>query len=219
VRIGIIGGSFNPVHLGHLYAARFALRKANLNEVWFLPAYLPPHKAKSQFVSAYHRFAMLSLATIKTKNFKILTFELDKSSICYTIDTINSLIQSFNDKNNHQFFFIMGSDSLLEIQTWKDYPKLLNLIFFIILERSNVSYNSLSSLPSWIKEKFTFNLNEMDLIRKNILLLKGKMPNISSSTIRNLIRENKDIGNLVPKSVIKYIQKYNLYKEVNHSQK
>lgn len=210
-----MGGSFNPVHLGHLHAAKHVIKKTKLDEIWFVPAYFPPHKPSNEFISSYHRFAMVSLATYRIEKFKALTLELEKSSVCYTIDTIKLLLEKYEkiiyNINIPELFFIMGSDSLLEIQTWKEYEKLIEMIFFIVVERDRCIFDSLYSLPCMIKNRFTMRFDELNLKKKNILLLKGRMLDISSSKIRELIKEGRDISKLVPKSVYCYINKYKLY--------
>lgn len=215
-----MGGSFNPIHLGHIHAAKHVMKKTKLDGIWFVPAYFPPHKSPDKFVSSYHRYAMVSLATYRIEKFKALTLELEMSSVCYTIDTIKLLLDKYEKViyrgDIPQLFFIMGSDSLLEIQTWKDYERLIEMIFFIVLQRDIGIFNSLYDMPDLIKKRFTMRFDELDLGKKNILLLKGRMPDISSSKIRELIKEGKDVSKLVPKSVYCYINKYKLYKEVNH---
>ncbi|OGF67385.1 MAG: nicotinate (nicotinamide) nucleotide adenylyltransferase [Candidatus Fischerbacteria bacterium RBG_13_37_8] len=216
MRIGIIGGSFNPVHSGHLHAAKFTMEQAELDEILFLPAFLPPHKPESVFISPYHRYAMLSIATQSQDHFKILTSELETSRICYTIDTIKTLQAHFKRHKGKlespDLFFIMGSDAFLEIQTWKNYKELITLLYFIILERKGVSFSVLYNLPPLITKRYADNCATASIkSQKNIILLKGKMLTISSSHIRTRYKQGNDITRYIPKSVYNYIKKYHLY--------
>jgi len=217
VRIGIIGGSFNPVHSGHLHAAKFAMKQAELDEILFLPAFLPPHKPESVFILPYHRYAMLSLATQSYKYFKILTSELETSQVCYTIDTIKTLqakYEKMDEKNHalHDLYFIMGSDAFLEIQTWKNYKELITILYFIILERRGVPFDALHNLPPLITNRYADSVASATLNnRKNIVLLEGKMLTIASSQIRRLEKQGKNSARFVPGSVYNYIKKYHLY--------
>jgi len=209
-RIGIIGGSFNPVHLGHIHAAKFAKRKLGLTEVWFIPAFLPPHKSKELFVSSYHRFAMLSLATHNYPYFKILTTEVETSDVCYTIDTIKKLMKIINSSD--LLYFILGNEAFLEIQTWKDYQELIKLINFVILQRNKEKQRLLFELPKFIIQRYASSLEEfLNDKDKNIITLKGKMLDISSSMIREKLQEGEDVDRYLAKAVSKYIRKYKLY--------
>lgn len=219
MRIGIMGGSFNPVHRGHLHAARFCAQKLVLEEVWFIPAYVPPHKPESLFISSYHRYAMIELAIQKNFAYKALPIEVETTHVCFTIDTIKNIIAPENkqaDKtslnSSNQFFFIMGSDTLLEFQTWKNYNELLDIIYFAVLERKNNDFSMFADLPACITSRFTALLNPSFCSAKNIILLPGKMLPVSSSRIRELISEGKNFERLVPSSVANYIKKYKLYK-------
>jgi nicotinate-nucleotide adenylyltransferase len=219
MRIGIIGGSYNPVHRGHLYAAQFAARKLLLDEVWLIPAFIPPHKPESLFISAYYRFAMLALATCTQPRVKAMTLELETAHVCFTIDTVRRIIAKRESiprtagAKPDQFFFIMGSDSFFEIITWKNYKQLLTMIYFVILERTKNDFKFLNQLPLHVTQRCTTRFNEDSLAAgKNIILLNGKMPDISSSQIRSLVADGKNIRGLVPKVVEKYIAKYGLYR-------
>lgn len=209
-RIGIIGGSFNPVHLGHIYAAKFAKRKLGLNEIWFIPVFLPPHKSKELFVSSYHRFSMLSLATQNYPYFKILTTEIETSEVCYTIDTIKKLMKIAN--SDDLLFFILGNEAFIEIQTWKSYQELIKLINFVILQRSKEKQALLFELPEFIVERYASSLEEfLNNKDKNIIILKGKMLDISSSMIRDKLQKGEDVDRCLAKAVSNYIKKYHLY--------
>lgn len=212
MRYGIMGGSFNPVHRGHLHAAEFCMQQLPLDEVWFIPAYVPPHKPKSLLISAYHRFAMIILATQKFLQFKALNIEIETSNVCFTIDTVKELID-YQNQSEVQFYFILGSDGFFEIQTWKYYKELLNIIYFVVLERNINDFEKLYAMPEYISSRFIDSQQDWSLKKKkNVILLPGKMLSISSSKIREYVGSNKNIDRFVSSPVARYIEKYELYK-------
>lgn len=198
-RIGIMGGTFDPIHYGHLFIAQTALDKLNLNKVLFIPTGKPPHKQEKLITDAYKRIEMLKLAVKSNPKFDISTMEIIKKKTSYTIDTIKELQQYYSKET--EFYFIMGSDSLLEIKSWEKYEELLGLITFIVMTRQ-ISNSQLvdDEIELFIKE---YNAN---IIKFEIPILQ-----ISSTDIRKRVKEGSSIKYLLPENVEKYIFNNKLY--------
>jgi len=200
-RIGILGGTFNPVHLGHLALANSAIEAFNLSKVLFIPCSKPPHKTSKVLASARHRLAMLKLAIKGDPRFEISDVEIKRGGPSYTIDTITQLKRTSSD--GVEYYFIIGADSLLELHTWKKVHKLLKLCKFVTFGRPGVNTHKLKRKdlkldPPW-PEKL---LRHVDT---------GRLLNISSSDIRHRVAEGLSIRYLTPNAVAVYIADHNLY--------
>lgn len=211
-RIAFYGGSFDPVHLGHLTIAEKLLELFKLDEFIFIPAFHAPHKLNKQVSTALHRYAMLALATNDAPKIKISTIELDAPERPFTIET-QTKIKAQTDKQT-RIFFVIGADSWAEIKTWREWEKVLTTTNIIVVTR-----------PDY---EITFS-HITDEIRRQIIDLRGKRKfeinaknriyltdavnlDISASKIRQKVGE--DINgwqNLVPKEIVNYIEKYELY--------
>ena len=187
-RIGILGGTFNPVHVGHLLMAEMARAQLKLDRVIFIPSFLPPHKSANNVVDSHHRYEMIRLAIKGHSPFEVSDIEILRKGKSYSIDTIRSLKAHFPQKT--QIFFIIGEDSLAALKKWKEIDKLLKLVKFILVNRPG------SKAKSKIKT-LSFEMPGLD---------------ISSSDIRKRIRQQKTIKFLVPEEIEKYIHTHQLYK-------
>lgn len=203
-KIGLLGGTFNPPHLGHLIMAQDALEHFGLEQVRFIPAYRPPHKDGQPVVSGAHRLAMLQLALAGEPRFTTSAIELDRGGISYTIDTLQAFRQQQPDVD---WYFIIGGDSLLELHTWRHIGQLLELCRFVTLVRPG----------------FEAALREADLhlpapwpARLRADMLRGHAVEIASRDIRARKAGGKSIRYLVPEAVARYIQEQRLYEENNH---
>ena len=184
-KIGILGGTFDPPHLGHLITAEHIKTELNLGEVWFIPTYEPPHK-KSAIAQGEDRLKMLELATQDNSSFKVVDWELKQAKKSYTINTI----KHFKRKNAlNDFYFIMGADMVESLSKWKDINELKQLLTFVGVNRKG--YTPQTSIPVILKDMVTID--------------------ISSSFIRNQLSLNKSIKYLVPNEVYSYIKEFNLY--------
>ncbi|MDD4202024.1 MAG: nicotinate-nucleotide adenylyltransferase [Candidatus Omnitrophica bacterium] len=188
MRIGILGGTFNPVHKAHLKIAQTALKKICLDKVLFVPAYKPPHKAIEGKTPTKDRVSMLRLALKGYKKFSVCLFEINKKGTSYTIDTLKHLKKRY--PKNTELFFLFGSDQKERFHTWKDHKKLLKLATFVAFKRpcSNKKKN----------EEFVQNIS-------------FKPMDISSKEVRKLIHKKKSTSKQVPKTVINYISQKQLY--------
>lgn len=199
-RVGILGGTFNPVHLGHLVIAQNALEVFDLDKVIFVPCANPPHKTSSILASAEHRMAMLESAIEDDPRFEISDIEIRRNGTSYSIDTVTQLKRL---SPSTEFHFIIGADSLLELHLWKDIGTLLKLCTFVTFDRpgvntSRIQPKDLNLDPPWPGK-----------LLKNVAT--GHLLDISSSDIRHRVAEGMSIRYLVPQSVEMYIAEHNLY--------
>lgn len=201
--IGLMGGTFDPIHLGHLVTAEEVRIKFGLDKVIFVPSGHPPHKEAKDVSDPEHRYLMTVLATITNPYFNVSRVEVDRMQAerTYTIETIRFFHQYYEGKAN--LFFITGADAILEILSWKDYQELLSICSFIAATRPGYS---LSKLEETIGEVCPEALC-------NIYVVEIPAMAISSTFIRNRVSEGKSIKYLTPEAVTQYILKNGLYSD------
>jgi nicotinate-nucleotide adenylyltransferase len=187
MRIGILGGTFNPVHIGHLILAEEALDKLKLDKVIFVPAYQPPHKDEA-ILDAEHRFNMVALAIEGNPCFEVSRIEMAAKQKAYSVDTLKALREQFGP--TAEFFFITGSDSLKELSSWKNIDEVFRLANFIVAKR-----------PGFPIERTP----------KEVRVVVITEAEVSSSEIRRRLKEGRSVRYLVPEKVRGYIEKYRLY--------
>jgi len=188
MRIGILGGTFDPAHNGHIYLAKKACQRLSLDNIIFIPAYLPPHKKGVKVTPAKDRFNMLKLAIRGNKKFKISDMEIKRKGRSYSVETLRHLRKKYGRKT--ELFFMTGSDSLKELNKWKNLEEILSLCKFVIVERPGFK----------IKKPL-----------KGVITLKISAKNISATDIRTRIITGKPINRLTPGSVQNYICSHRLY--------
>ena len=221
MRIGLFGGTFNPVHFGHLRAALEIREGFDLDEVILIPAALPPHKIPVDVADAADRMQMLDLALEDVSGLRLSDIESKRSGPSYTIDTVQHLRQTLPDQS--RIYLIMGMDAFLEIDTWKSYNELLEQIPFIIISRPNTGSCATDFGWKFLEEYLTSKISADYVFSKsqNCYRTKDKQPvyiyevtglDISSTRIRSLISEGRPIRFLVPQKVAHYIQSKGLYK-------
>jgi len=193
-RIGILGGTFNPIHLGHLVLAEQAKQLLNLEKVIFIPTNLPPHKRHKTLASAQERYHMVSLAIKSNPYFDVSNIELKRGGVSYSVETIGKLKSLFSQAN---LYFIVGSDFLKEFSTWKDIGELRKICKFVVAQRPGYPFKN---LPAGRQE-----------LLKNTRTIKVTVLDISSTDIRKRIQTKQSISYLVPEEVRKYILKKGLY--------
>ncbi len=221
--IGVLGGTFDPIHYGHLLTAEEVREIFGLERVFFIPAYLPPHKDKGKVSSSMHRYHMVVLATLDNEHFDVSPMELLSKGDSYTIDTVTKLKGLL--PADCSLFFITGIDSFMEIDTWKEPLKLLESCHFIINSRPGYDLSVIKeTLPPSLAEKVVSitpeNPFQADLLStpedrewKTFIFLVETTPiSIASTEIRQRVRENWTIKYLVPESVERYIIKKRLYR-------
>ncbi len=193
----IIGGTFNPVHLGHLICAERAYLEFNLDKVIFMPAGNPPHKSEQKIDSAEDRYNMLKLALANNNHFEISEWEIKKQEKSYTADTL----KHFKDKYNvERVNLIIGTDSLAEIFNWHQPEYILKNSNLIVAKRNDYSFTKI------MKDQ------RLRKYEDHIHILDNSLIEISSTMIRNFVREGKSIRYLTPDKVVEYINKNNLYR-------
>jgi nicotinate-nucleotide adenylyltransferase len=199
-RIALYGGTFDPVHLGHLEVARTVSELFEIEKVVFIPAQIAPHKVGRPVTEPIHRYAMLALATQDDPQMLISTFELDAPDRRYTVDTVAEFQRMLGDDT--ELFFIMGADSWSEITTWRDWERLLKMTNHIVVTRPGYE---VAPPPEGLKDRIFFT----DAVMKDI----------SATNIRGLARAGHydDLEQLVPRSVVDYIKKYGIYRDTNEA--
>jgi nicotinate-nucleotide adenylyltransferase len=211
-RIGLFGGTFNPIHLGHLRGAEEIRESFRLEQVIFIPAAIPPHKIVEGVVDPRPRLEMVKLATLTNPFFSVSDVELERSGTSYSVETLRCFHERHPD---FLFFFILGMDAFAEIETWKEYQNLFSLCNFIVMARPGSVRVSLSSqIPEALapllrydpEGRFWFHESGHTLHFKEIPFL-----DISSTRIRELIEKGKSVKYLVPPDVEAYIQTHGLY--------
>jgi len=198
MNLGILGGTFDPVHNGHLIVADVAREQLNLKEILFIPAGQPWLKVERSITSAKHRLEMLRLALDDTPYFRISEMEIKRSGPTYTIDTINELRKRLDAED--ELFFILGQDILMQLPQWHDASEMVQLCYLVAAPRPGVKKPDLKALEAQIPG-----------ITQRVMLMKQPMVDISASDIRERVARGLSVRHLVPESVNRYIKENRLY--------
>lgn len=197
-KIGIMGGTFNPIHYGHLILAQTAMEKFSLDHVWFMPSKTPPHKSDEQITSTEHRIEMTRLAVEDNPGFELSLFEMEREGYTFTYETLQLLKK---DYPNTKFYFIMGADSVYTFHKWREPRIVASLCTILAANRSQE-----------VDEAF---LHQLEILREtyqaDIHLLEIPSVEISSSDIRSKREQGQSIRYYTPKSVVDYIETHRLY--------
>ena len=215
-RIAAYGGTFDPVHNGHLEIARAVVRNFELDQLLIIPAHRPPHKGSRAIADTYHRFTMAVLATIDDPRVLVSTIELDAPDRPYTFETVERLQSAFGTET--RLFFIMGADSFEELTTWREPARLLASTSLIVVTRPGYDVGT-----SHLEERFRPTVVDLrgrepqprpvqELNEHHIYLTGYINTSISSTEIRERVRDGESIEGLVPPRVADYIGKYELYR-------
>lgn len=202
-KIGIMGGTFNPIHSGHLVTAQEALSQFNLDRVIFIPTGNPPHKDKQEIADSEDRYIMAVIATSSNSNFFVSRMEIERKKKSYTIDTVRQLKKKYGRKSS--LYFVTGADAILEILTWKNTAEIISLCKFIAATRPGYNLERMEDL-----KKKVLGANEAS--SNKIYIMEIPALSISSTDIRNRVRSSRPIDYLLPKGVSNYILKHELYK-------
>jgi nicotinate-nucleotide adenylyltransferase len=213
-RVAVFGGTFDPVHLGHLVPAVRALETFQFGALVFIPAARPPHKAGEPLAPFSHRFAMLALATQPYDRFFVSDIELGLAGPTYTVDTL----RLFQRKNpDHHLYFVMGSDSFSQIGTWHHWEELIDLAHLVVLHRATVWGDELEArVPEVLRRRLrrveTFaEVPDPEPGGRCVYLLDHEPFPVSATHLRERLRRGLTIRELVPPEVHRYIVKYRLY--------
>jgi nicotinate-nucleotide adenylyltransferase len=195
-KIGVMGGTFDPIHFGHLIAGEEAYFSLGLTEVVFVPTGDPFHKAGRSISSAEHRYVMTMLATLDNPHFRISRIEIDRDTSSHTVDTLREM-RHWYPPRSVEFFFITGLDAVLEITAWKEPLEMPKLCKIVAVSRPGFNPGGLKNLP--------------EEIRANLIHLEIPLLAISSTEIRRRVSNGQSIRYLAPWLVEQYIYKNNLY--------
>ena len=204
MRIGILGGTFNPIHNGHIAMAKESMEQLQLDKILFMPSGNPPHKKQTDIVSDLHRSNMIQLGIdqeLKEYHFEFSDIELKREGIIFTSDTLQILHEHYPDE---EFFFILGSDSLFYIEQWHEPNIIFQLATIVVIGRDSKD----CLLENKIHDKIHFLENEF---HGRIIYLQTPLLDVSSSQIRELIQCKQSISQFVPEQVERYIMNHNLY--------
>lgn len=197
-KVGIMGGTFNPIHNGHLFLAEHACEQAGLDYVMFMPTLNPPHKADIALVSAEHRINMVKLAIKSNPKFILSDLELNRPGLTYTSDTLNILKEREPDT---EFYFIVGADSLMMMPNWRNPQTVFSLSVIVAGGRADYSMEQLKKQAKYLEETY----------KGKVILLDMPTMEISSEKIRDRLSNNKSVRYYVPDEVLSYINENNLY--------
>jgi len=214
LKIGILGGTFDPMHRGHTYLARAVSTVLALDRVLLMVSYLPPNKGKQKITNPFHRYAMVAMDLLEEENLYPSQWELDRRKSSYTIETLQYFTSHYPQ---HQYCFIAGSDSLKEIHLWKDYGTLLKEHCFVFVQRPGAQVNLEELKVSGSLRQKIHIVCEQDqpIIRSGqSLLMTLDAPDISASSLRKLIASGKHPSSkLISPAVLQYVKKHRLYEK------
>jgi nicotinate-nucleotide adenylyltransferase len=223
MRIGVMGGTFDPIHLGHLRAAEEIYWAFGLDHIIFVPAAHPPHKYDHDVAAPIHRYEMVSLATVFTPYFSVSPIELNRPGTSYSVETVRELLKLHGPETH--LCFIMGVDAFLEMSTWRDAQEILHLTQVVVTARPGWRLDEVEkTLTPEQREKLghlqfkylkisevTPELSHQEPVSGLVLLVEVVSLDISSREIRHLVEEGRSIRFLVPDTVAAYMGKNKLY--------
>jgi nicotinate-nucleotide adenylyltransferase len=211
-RIGILGGTLDPIHVGHIETALAAQRALRLASVVVMPSRVPPHRQQEPSASAFHRFAMAALAVNGLSGISVSDEELSAEAPSYTASTLQRWRERGIDRS--EIFFITGADAFAEIETWYRYPEVLNLAHFVVISRPGASLETLAARIPELKER----LRDVDgaietPATPSVFLVHARTPDVSSTEIRRRLRTGEAVDGLLPEPVAAHIRQHRLYVE------
>ncbi len=209
-RLGVLGGTFDPVHFGHLDAAAAARTALRLDEVLFVPSHDPPHRPADPHASAFHRFALVALAIDGHREYRVSDRELTRQGHSYTADTLRGL--HADGWAPWQIFFILGADAFAEIATWHAYPSVLDAAHFVVVARPGTTLEqALARAPGLERRAHLASGLADEGTATRILLVEARTREISSTVIRRHLAERQPIDQFVPPAVARHIAAHGLY--------
>jgi nicotinate-nucleotide adenylyltransferase len=212
--IGIMGGTFNPVHIGHLRAAEEVAESLQLRQVIFMPSAKPPHKSATGLVSFDHRWRMLELALRGNPLFVLSDLEHQRPGMSYSVETLTQLSSEYGEGEG--LYFVLGLDAFLELPTWKSYRELFSLCHFVVVARPGFAPESLDvMLKTQVDDRYFFDSEVQGYVHPNryvVFYREITLLDISSSNIRNLLASRSSVRYLLPDEVEHYIRQQGLYR-------
>ena len=217
MKLGVLGGTFDPIHNGHIAAAVAASAALDLDEVTLVPSRIPPHRRDPVSATSEQRFDMATLAAAEHRGWTASRIEVDRQGPSYTFDTLVTLREGLalsqrsvaqraapRESRGTEIFFILGADAFAEIATWSRYPAVLDLAHFVVVSRPGITLDSL-------REKVPSAFGHRPSAKTRVILVEAHTPDISSTDIRRRIRAGESLSGLVPDSVASYIRTHRLY--------
>ncbi len=199
--LGVLGGTFDPIHCGHLAAAEAAQAALGLEAIVLMPSFIPPHRPAPVGATGDHRFAMTALAAAGRPGWSASRMEVDRQGASYTYDTLVTLRKN---AAGTQIFFILGADAFAEIATWSRYPAVLDLAHFVVVSRPGITLDSL-------RERVPSAFDRQRSSETRVILVEAATPDVSSTAIRRRVRAGESLSGLVPDTVAAYIHEHRLY--------
>ena len=196
---GVLGGTFDPIHNGHVLAAEAAEQSLGLDTITLIPSHIPPHRLDPVGATAEDRYEMARLVAAEHPRWSASRIELDREGPSYTYDTLAQLA-----RESLQIFFITGADAFAEIATWSRYPAVLDLANFVVVSRPGITLDSLRArVPSAFRDRPS--------TATRVILVEAQTPDISSTDIRRRVRAGRSLSGFVPDPVARYIAEHRLY--------
>jgi nicotinate-nucleotide adenylyltransferase len=211
--IGVLGGTFDPIHFGHLDAAEAARTALQLDHVRLLPSHDPPHRSASPMASAFHRFALVALAIQGRPAYRVSEMELTRSGQSYTADTLRAM--HAEGWTPLQIFFILGADAFAEIATWREFPTVLDGAHFVVIARPGTSLERAAARTPELGQRLHRVGDAIPHDAKTrIIFVEARTRDISSTMIRARLSARQSIDDLVPDAVARHIVNHHLYAAV-----
>ena len=200
MRVGVFGGTFDPIHYGHLLLAETCREQCALDQVWFLPANVPPHKQKRQLTSAQHRLEMLHLAVAGHGAFVVSELEIQRGGVSYTVDTLSSILQV---EPTAELYLLMGADSLCDLPTWREAARVCQLAIPVVVRRRGTAEPDFGLIGDLVSDQRLQKIRQQEV----------QMPlfEFSSTEIRQLAAAGQSIRYRTTRAVEMYIQSNGLY--------
>ncbi|HUF43126.1 MAG TPA: nicotinate-nucleotide adenylyltransferase [Verrucomicrobiae bacterium] len=219
MKIGLFGGTFDPIHWGHLRSAEEVAETFALDRVYFIPAAIPPHKRGQTTTPAADRLRMVRLAVARNPRFRASTIEISRMGVSYSIDTIRQFASK--QRKGDSLYFIIGLDAFREIGTWKEFADIFPLCHFIVTSRpGNKDQDPLKGTGVAVKKLFCYDFRRRSYRHRSgtrIFFIELTDIAISASEVRALVKQGKSIRYLVPSAVEKFIQRRGLYGRRNRA--
>ena len=221
MRLGLLGGSFNPIHRCHLSIAQSARQLLHLDRILFIPTGDPPHKQPGTLAAAHHRYRMVELAIQDQPEFALTDIEIRRSGKSYSIDTVRAIQEEYGPDTT--LFFIIGLDAFLDLPSWKEAKRLLTLCHFVVISRPSTSFLAIAAIPLFheVPQDKLIALDAGQVKRADLSLQNGRTMTLlklppcesSASEIRARIHDGRPLANLLPPLVESYILRQGLYME------
>jgi nicotinate-nucleotide adenylyltransferase len=212
-RLGILGGTFDPIHNGHLRLAEEVGESLNLDHVYLIPAALPPHKGQREISPFQHRFEMTRVAAAESPLLKVLDIEARREGFSYSIETLKIFHGMY--RPGLDLHFVLGMDAFLEIETWKDFRNLFNYAHFVVIQRPGFPSDILDSFLPTLGVAFVKKAPANRFVAPSgyaVTSMEATLMDISSTKIREKVASGKSIRFLVPEPVRTYIETNHLYR-------